>query len=248
MWGIVWQEELPQWQAPDSRFVDFMVTSFKVTTGWNMPSDNLFECWLWKALNISASYHDYRICSSICEGLSSSLLIFYQFSAPIPSFLRGNSPGILWKYIMQRNLVPRMNSSPSSCTCLRCYAVSLPFEPTSWDRDLGHFSRHLQATHVKKASNVSKLQSAVRCIHMNTAPFILYMLTWENKKFKHPKVTFPCILWLHFFLILTVRSKTNWIIPMTWRQILSMHHASITFQLELWVREWPFSLSKAKTF
>lgn len=71
MWGIVWQEELPSWQAPDSRFVDFMVTSFKVTTGWSMPSDNLLECWLWKALSISASSHNYWICSPICEGLSS---------------------------------------------------------------------------------------------------------------------------------------------------------------------------------
>lgn len=76
MWGIVWQGELSLWQAPDSRFVDFMVTSFKVTTGWNMPSDNLFECWLWKALNISASYYYYyRICSSICAVLPPSLII-----------------------------------------------------------------------------------------------------------------------------------------------------------------------------
>lgn len=79
MWGIVWQGELSPWQAPDSRFVDFMVTSFKVTTGWNMPSDNLFECWLWKALNISASYYYYyRICSSICAVLPPSLIILSQ--------------------------------------------------------------------------------------------------------------------------------------------------------------------------
>lgn len=81
MWGIVWQEELSYWQAPDSRFVDFMVTSFKVTTGWNMPSDNLFECWLWKALNISASYYYYRICSSICAVLQVSLIIIMDVEA-----------------------------------------------------------------------------------------------------------------------------------------------------------------------
>lgn len=79
MWGIVWQGELSPWQAPDSRFVDFMVTSFKVTTGWNMPSDNLFECWLWKALNISASYYYYyRICSSICAVLPASFFNNYD--------------------------------------------------------------------------------------------------------------------------------------------------------------------------
>lgn len=82
MWGTLWQEELSHWQAPDSRFVDFMVTSFKVTTGWSMPSDNPFERWLWKALSISAS-HYYGICSSICAVLQDSLIIITYAQAQI---------------------------------------------------------------------------------------------------------------------------------------------------------------------
>lgn len=62
--------------------------------------------------------------------------------------------------------------------------------------------------------------------------FILYVLAWENNEFKHLKATLPHILWLHFFLYsYSSKRKPNWIIPMAWRQWLSMHHPSISFLL-----------------
>lgn len=160
-----------------------------------MPSDNLFECWLWKALNISASSQDYRICSSICEGLSSSLLVFIN-SLPPSSLSSEEIPQwFFWKWIMQRNLAPWLTSSLLSHIFLGCYALpslSYPLRKT-----LGPL---FQAIPRNKSLNISKLQSGVRCVHVDIALFIHYMSAWERNKFKHPKATFPYISWLYFFL------------------------------------------------
>ena len=87
----------------------------------------------------------------------------------------------------------------------------IQFETTSWERDVGHFFRHPQATLLKTSFNISKLQSGVRYVCMDSVPFILYMWAWENSKFKHPKVMFSYILWLHFFLYSFFILKYSWL-------------------------------------
>lgn len=213
-----------------------------------MPSDNLFECWLWKALNISASSHDYRICSSICEGLSSSLLIFIN-SCPIPSFLGGNPLVIFWKYIMQGNLAPKLTSSFKPHFLKTLWIIQLA--ATSWERAPGHFSRHPQATLLNKSFNMSKFQSQVRPTGMDIALFILYVLA-EKRMFRHPRPHFHTFYgYISFFSLIVVKAKPNWVVPMALKQWLSMFHASITFQLDVWVSERPFPLPlpcRARTF
>lgn len=67
-------------------------------------------------------------------------------------------------------------------------------------KTLGPLSQTLPATLRSKSLNISKLQSGVRCVHGDIAPFIHHMSAWEKSKFKHPKATFPYILWLYFLL------------------------------------------------
>lgn len=47
--------------------------------------------------------------------------------------------------------------------------------------------------------------------------------------------------YISFCILLVVKAKTNWILPMARRQWLSVHRPSITFLLETRVRERPFS-------
>lgn len=124
---------------------------------------------------------------------------FCQFCAPISSFLRGNPPVIFLEIHYAEKFGTRdkqLSLKPHFSKMLRI----IQFETTSWERDVGCFFRHPQATLLKTWFNISKLQSGVRCVCMNIVPFILYMWAWENSTFKHPKVMFSYILWLYFFL------------------------------------------------